>query len=201
MNKDTLLVARVVVAEVEGEGLQWVATTAAPYESLDNVDVSKEELGILYGMYRRTYASVNQRLNLRNQDQFFEYRRWILVADSAGRVIAFAMFKPTECGLKLGVVAHDSSDDAKGVVKTILRKTLKVDGVFAEVSDGVERVVEKEVPVLSRSDAKKVMRALGKEILRADEVSSCHYQREITNVGMKTKLLVGKPKVPPPLDR
>ncbi len=73
-------------------------------------------------------------------------------------------------------------------MKTILRLGLNVLGVYAEVSEGVERVLSGRVPEVPPAVAGRV---LGKAVeLHKD---GRHYTRDITNVGPKTKLLVGRP--------
>ena len=73
-------------------------------------------------------------------------------------------------------------------MKSLLRLGLNVRGVYGEVSGGVERVVAGRVPEVPPDVAEQV---LGKAV--EPHKDGRHYPREITNVGLKTKLLVGNP--------
>ena len=73
-------------------------------------------------------------------------------------------------------------------MKAILRLGFNVRGVYGEVSGGVERVVAGRVPEVPLDVAEQV---LGKAVKPHQD--GRHYTREITNVGPKTKLLVGSP--------
>jgi len=63
-----------------------------------------------------------------------------------------------------------------------------VDGVYAEVSGGLERVVTGRVPEVDPLAAAVV---LSKSV--AVDKDGRHYTREISRVGTKRKLLVGRP--------
>ena len=110
---------------------------------------------------------IDDRLNIGMPEALLEYNRWVMVVDRSGSVLAFACFKTTRHGLKLG---------------------LNVRGVYGEVSGGVERVVAGRVPEVPPDVAEQV---LGKAV--EPHKDGRHYPREITNVGLKTKLLVGNP--------
>jgi hypothetical protein len=105
-----------------------------------------------------------------------------------GLFLAFSCFKTTHYGLKLGLTASTDYAEGKAGVRTILRLGLHVPGDYAEVSEGVERVVTGRVPEVPSAVAARV---LGKAV--EPHQDGRHYTREITNVGTKTKLLVGKP--------
>lgn len=94
----------------------------------------------------------------------------------------------TQYGLKLGLTASGGDAGGKAAVKAILLLGLNVRGVYAEVSEGVERIVAGRVPEVRPDLAEQV---LGKAVVPHKD--GRHYTRDITNVGPKTKLLVGKP--------
>ena len=79
-------------------------------------------------------------------------------------------------------------DRSGSVVAFSCFKTTPYGRGYGEVSAGVERIVTGRVPEVAPSAAERV---LGKvvEVHRDGR----HYTRLITNVGAKTKLLVGKP--------
>ena len=82
----------------------------------------------------------------------------------------------------------DRVDRLNAYLKSLLRLGLNVRGVYGEVSGGVERVVAGRVPEVPPDVAEQV---LGKAV--EPHQDGRHYTREITNVGPKTKLLVGNP--------
>jgi hypothetical protein len=70
----------------------------------------------------------------------------------------------------------------------MLRQGLNVEGVYAEVSGALEVALAGHVPEVS---PKTVSRILGKPT--DEEPDGRHYLRVITNVGPKTKIMVGRP--------
>jgi hypothetical protein len=121
-------------------------------------------------------------------EALLEYNRWILVIGEKGKIEAFACFKTTAFGVKLGLAATDGSDRGKVALKVMLRQGLNVEGVYAEVSGGVEVALTGHVPEVSPN---AVSRILGKPT--TEEPDGRHYSRVITNLGPKKKVLVGRP--------
>ena len=103
-------------------------------------------------------------------------------------MLAFACFKTTSFGVKLGLMTADGSERGKAALKKILRLGLTVEGVYGEVSNGVKRTVAGRVPEVQLDVAARV---LNKEVTA--DPDGRHYSRVITNVGLKTKLMVGRP--------
>jgi len=189
VNPALFLVARLTPPSDE-ESFDWVTNDGAPFESIDPLDfLTAAEVGVLFDLYRNAYAALGLALNVSQPAELVEYNRWVIAEDVRGTTIAFVCFKTTSWGLKLGLVATDSSPEAKEWVKTILRRTLTQDAVYAEVSNGVEVAVQGHVPVVDVSTAREIL--VDKRI-EPDE-DGLHYQRTITNVGPKKKLMVGRP--------
>ena len=188
MNDGRFLVARVAAGSL-GESLEWLASDEPPFQPVDPLDfLSSAEIAEVYDLYRTRYLRIDDRLNIGMPEALLEYNRWVMVVNRSGSVLAFACFKTTQHGLKLGLTA--ASDDAGGKValKSLLRLGLNVRGVYGEVSGGVERVVAGRVPEVPPDVTEQV---LGKAV--EPHKNGRHYTREITNVGPKTKLLVGNP--------
>ena len=184
----SFLVARVAPGSL-GESLKWLASDKPPFQPVDPLDfLSSTEIAAVYELYRTQYLRIDDRLNTGMPEAFLEYDRWVLVVDRSETVLAFACFKTTHYGLKLGLTAAGDDAACRAALKAILRLGLNVAGVYGEVSGGVERVVAGRVPEVSAFVAKQV---LGK-VVEAHK-DGRHYTREITNVGPRTKLLVGSP--------
>jgi len=188
VNDGLFLVAR-VAADSLGETLNWLGSDEPPFQPVDPLDfLSSADVMAIYDLYRTKYLRLDAKLNIRTPEGLLEYNRWVIVVDRSGRVLAFCCFKTTHHGLKLGLTAATEDAQGKAQVKTVLRLGLNVPGVYAEVSEGVERVVSGRVPEVPPAVAAAV---LGKTVTPHDD--GRHYTREITNVGARTKLLVGTP--------
>ena len=168
------------------DGLFLVARVAV--DSLGEDFLNSAEVVAAYDLYRTQYLRLDARLNIRTPAALLEYNRWVIVVDRSGSVLAFACFKTTQHGLKLGLTAASDDAGGKAALKSLLRLGLNVRGVYGEVSGGVERVVAGRVPEAPPDVAEQV---LGKTV--EPHKDGRHYTREITNVGPKTKLLVGNP--------
>lgn len=188
MNDSRFLVARVLPESMDG-GVDWLGADEPPYQPMDPVDfVVSPEIGEIYALYQSQYSLLDEALNVPMPEALLEYNRWVVVVDESDRVLGFACYKTTEHGLKLGLTASDGSARSRTAVKAILRLGLDLPGVYAEVSGAVENVVTGHVPELSPALAERVL-----EKPVEQDADGRHYHREITNVGLKTKLLVGHP--------
>ena len=145
--------------------------------------------GEAFGLYREAYSALDPALNVSQPAELAEYNRWLIVQDVRGAIVAFICFKTTSWGLKLGLVATNDSPEAKDAVKTILRRVLAEDAVYAEVSNGVELALRGHVAVIDASMAQEIL--VGKRI--EPDADGLHYRRIISNVGPKKKLMVGQP--------
>ena len=178
MNDGSFLVARVAPDSL-GETLEWLGSDEPPFQPVDPLDfLSSAEIVAVYELYRTQYLRIDDRLNIGMPEALLEYNRWVIVVDRSGNVLAFSCYKTTRHGLKLDLTAASDDAGGKAALKAVLRLGLNVRGVYGEVSGGVERVVAGHVPEVPPDMAEQV---LG------------YYTREITNVGRKTKLLVGNP--------
>lgn len=190
MNDSGFLVARVRSIAAD-ESMAWLMTDGPPFEPADPLDFLNSDANDVFELYKSTYLRIDSRLNVGMPEALLEYNRWVLVIDDDKNLLAFACYKTTESGLKLGLVAAAEDPAGKTVVKVILRQSLNVAGAYAEVSEGVERVVVGHVPEVPVAEVERVLH----KSVEPDE-DGRHYEREITNVGRKRKLLVGLPLRP-----
>lgn len=188
MKDDAFLVARVAADSLDGP-LDWLVAGERPFEPMDPLDfLGSAELAAVYDLYRSQYMRPDPRLNIRSPAALLQYNRWVIVICDAQTVVAFACFKTTPHGLKLGLTASIGDVAGKAAVKAIVRLGLNVPGVYGEVSDGVERFVSGWVPEVHPRIAGIVL----EKTVQPHE-DGRHYTRVITNVGPKLKLLVGRP--------
>ena len=165
---------------------------AAPFTPEDPIDfLLGTEIQEAFALYEEQYKKLDAQLNVQMPEALLEYNRWVLVIDLAGQLVAFACFKTMDDGLKLGILATNGALDAKTAAKTIVRAALVLDGVYAEVSGGLERTLAGQVTMVASADAEIV---LGKPIERLPD--GVHYRRQIANVGLRTKVMVGRPHLP-----
>lgn len=193
MTSGLFLVAR-FEPEALGEDVEWLAGEDSPFESADPLDFLESEIGPIFKLYKATYGKLGPLLNVQMPGALLEYNRWVLMVDEEGDVLAFACFKTTQWGVKLGLAAADlgaRSSAAKDALKRMLRKGLNVDGVYAEVSDRLELVLSGDVPEVPPDLAERI---LGKAT--TEDADGRHYSRDVTNVGRKRKLMVGRPFQP-----
>lgn len=187
MNASLFLVARIATGASFGQA-DWIGSDGPPFECVDPVDFLSTDIDAIYDIYSAQYLKIDPTLNVRMPEALLEYNRWLLVTDGNGLIRAFVCFKTTRFGLKLGLAASSGCPEAKATLKGILRNSLSVEGVYGEVSGGVEAVVSGHAPQVSAGAAQVV---LGKTI-DPDE-DGAHYTREIANVGPRRKVMVGYP--------
>lgn len=191
MDHGRFLVARFSVNEVP-QSWAWLPSDDSPLEDRDPIDfLADGDAEAIYALYKTEYSKLDEKLNVQMPEALLDYNRWLLLLDETDGLVAFVGFKTTEAGVKLCVLATNGTPQAKRAIKEVARGVLQTDGVFAEVSGGLERVLAGHVAEVTFSDAEKI---LGKTLQRMSDGN--HYQREITNVGLRTKLLVGKPLSP-----
>lgn len=169
-----------------------MTSTDAPYEAIDPVDLDDELLDAVYGMYRFTYGAIDERFNIPDRHALFEYDRWLLIDDDAGGLLGFVLLKTTAFGLKIGLAASDRSAEGRSAVRSFHERVFFVDGVYAEVSDAMERIA-------SKNDAPRVTAAVAQLVLADKKLEAhedgYHYTRSITGIGDRLKIMVGKPDV------
>ena len=118
-----------------------------------------------------------------------DYPLWELWFGSEGDPHTFILYKQTEWGLKRAVNGSDGSPDGRDTNRNQIQKGF-VPGIYGEVSEGVEHIALKAgVPVVCSCDVERI---IGKRITPLAD--GMHYEREITGVGLKTKILAGYPK-------
>jgi hypothetical protein len=189
MVSNVFLVAR-VCADALSENLEWVTATDAPYQAVDPIDFDDELLDAAFAMYVATYSAIDSRFNIPDKYALFEYNRWLLIEDDDGNLLGFVLMKTTAFGLKIGLTASDRSASGKKAVRGFHERVFFVEGVYAEVSDAMERIVSKKhVPMVRAADAQQV---LADKPLKAHD-DGYHYTRTITGIGDRVKIMVGKP--------
>jgi len=188
VRQELFLVARLTLAELEEE-MAWLVGDDSPFEPLDPIDfLTGPDLKRVYDLYRATYSRFDSKLNAEMPEALLEFNRWVLIVDDDDSLFAFACFKTTPTGLKLGLTTSDGRAEGKVAVVQLARKALNVEGVFGEVSPPIESELVGHVPEVP---AELVGAILAKTIdIQSDRR---HYSREITNVGSKMKLMVGRP--------
>jgi hypothetical protein len=124
----------------------------------------------------------------------FKYNRWILVINEKNKRVGFVLGKATEFGFKVSLLGHDGSDEGKQAIIDFLKKAFNVEGVYGEVSHGVEQVVAGHAPLVPTDIALTVLSP--KEIKPSKD--GHHYKRKIMPLsGLQEKVMVGKPIVDP----
>jgi len=176
--------------QAETEPLDWVTKDGGLYRTLDVIDIEQEMIQRLWDLYSAAYQGVSDNLLAKGSYHFIKYQRWVLIADPKGDICAFALFKETQYGCKLGLAAADlKSRPAKRALVTFLIKVFQVRGVYAEVSDRIRELVEGRVPEVRPGVAAKVL--FPKKIATSQDRRS--YQRTLPNIGVVTKMMVGRP--------
>jgi hypothetical protein len=102
--------------------------------------------------------------------------------------MSFALFKTTSFGLKLGLVATTPTPSVRSAMKCFLRQVLNIEGVYAEVSDRLEQVLDGFTLIIPSTLADDLTAKSTHPL-----PDGLHYERHITNVGKRSKLLVGRP--------
>ena len=188
MNDSSFLVARVLPESV-GDDLAWLQSGQPPYDPVDPLDfLAGEEIESVYELYKTQYSRLDPELNVQMPEALLEFNCWVLIVNETGAVLAFACYKTMPHGLKLGLIASGDSKRGKDALNTLLRVGLNVPGVYGEVSGAIEHLAAGYAPEIPAEQAGRV---LDKQVEPDDD--GMHYRREITNVGFKTKLLMGKP--------
>jgi hypothetical protein len=186
---DLFFVARVNADDLS-ERLDWVATVNEPYQAVDPIDLDDELLEAIFDMYITTYSAIDSRFNIPDKYALFEYNRWLIIEDDHGNLLGFVLLKTTAAGFKIGLTASDGSPKGRQTVRGFHERVFFVEGIYAEVSDAMERIVLKaHVPKVRATDAESVLE--GKQLEVHED--GYHYTRSITRIGDRVKIMVGKP--------
>lgn len=187
MNPDLFLVAKIANSNF-GDDAAWLAGAEHPYVSIDPIDFAAgQEIQEVFRLYENVYRPLDP-LNVLTPEQLIEFNRWVLIVDAKNTVIGFVALKTTSSGLKLCLTATDGSAAAKTAIKALNRNGLNVPGIYAEVSGRLEEVVNGHVPIVPQALVEQVLQ----KSVKPDK-DGRHYTREIKNVGLKRKILVGRP--------
>jgi len=154
-------------------------------------DIDFEETGELqqrYELYKEAYSRFEPKLFLKTPDEMLRYQRWVEYHNAAGEAVAVLCFKPHSRGWKLALLFTDGERSSKKRAIECARKILNVEGVFGELSDGLEEKIAGHSPFVPSKYAGDI---LAKKVRVIDKY---HYERNLRNVGNKVKVLAGKPK-------
>ena len=118
-----------------------------------------------------------------------KYNRWILLENEDGNVCTFMLYSSKSYGIKLGITASDNSSVAKKALIMFHINAFNVVGVIGEISPPLEKVIIDKIPSIKSTHVSTI---LNKEIMPLAD--GYHYKRNISNLGTKTKILVGRLK-------
>jgi hypothetical protein len=116
VNQGLFLVANIGCTALD-EDLGWLCDDETPYEATDPLDfLQGDEIAAVYELYESLYRDIDQKLNIQMPEALLEFNRWIIFRDDTEAVVAFACFKTTEAGLKLGVAATNGQESGKSAL-------------------------------------------------------------------------------------
>lgn len=184
-------IAIIAVDSVKRRSFSWLAAGGKPFIQLDPADIEDDLIDSVFNLYKNVYSQINTTLLIRDKYALLKYTRWIILIDDKKHTVGFLLCREHKNGIKVGLTAASDSKEAKKAVVELNRKAFNVAGVFGEVSPPLEKVLRGHVPELSASDAAKVMQP-SKKINRVAKDGK-HYWRGIKNIGVKRKMMVGRP--------
>lgn len=159
--------------------------------SCDTVSGTKRVtyLNAVWDMYTHTYKAIGL-IVTSPFDLLSEFPIWELCLDADNIPHAFGMSKPTPFGLKSGLSGHDGTPDGKSMALMMLRSKFKRPGFYSEMSHrALDIVLAAGAPVVCASYVSKI---LGKDVEPAED--GIHYKRNISGVGVVSKVMVGHPR-------
>ncbi|ACL04419.1 hypothetical protein Dalk_2727 [Desulfatibacillum aliphaticivorans] len=170
--------------------LDWAAAGGPPFQTVDLFKIEQFTIDRIWELYKNAYGELSKGLFLRNVFSFQKYVRWILFVNDSKIIEAFAFFKKHQNGTKLGIIcANFKKMDARDAVIDFLRLVFHVEGVFGEVSDRVEARLSGYVPIVDPQLAKRILHPKQIQI----DGDGKHYTRDLRNIGVVKKMMVGKP--------
>lgn len=148
----------------------------------------KEYLSHVYDMAVLTYQSVG--LPFSSPSDLLQEDYWVVFIHD-GQPVAFNLYKTTKFGLKSTLSGSDGSPAGKSLAVANLRTRFKAKSVYGEVSHKVEAIsLAAGAPIIP---VKYVPYILGKDV--QPSADGMHYTRSITGVGLKEKIMVGRPNL------
>lgn len=188
MPHNSLLIARFCIDSKEYSNLNWLVELVNPYKEFDSIEVPDKLLEHIFFLYKQAYKS-DSKLLIKDKYALFKYNRWILLENEDGNICTFMLYSSKNYGIKLGITASDGSRIAKKALIMFHIKAFNVVGVIGEISPPLEKKIIDEIPKIKAS---KVSAIIDKVIISLKD--GYHYKREITNIGKKIKILVGRLK-------
>lgn len=147
----------------------------------------EDHLDDVWAMVQNSYVSIGVKVSSPSEI-LSKYEVWDLNMQE-GRPIAFSLNHRTQFGFKLGLIGSNGSIEGKSVLARNIRTIFNRDGYYAEVFHKVKDIaLASGAPVVC---ATYVSEVLGKPIEPVDEIS---YRRNISGVGLVTKVMVGFPR-------
>lgn len=195
MNDDLFLYALLPISSAKGTAEWMVDNSHAHYHTVDIVDFPEDLLENVFELYEASYGSYKSQL-ISHSHGLLKYNRWIMFYDDDDpekRIVCFGLFKTTNFGLKSGLTGSDGSKNGKRAVLSFKISSFNTQGVFGEISGRLEERIIKDVPAVTFEKAKAILEHFGKTDVKIK--SGNHYSREIGNLGVVVKIMVGLPGV------
>lgn len=187
----TLRIAIIQLNSVSRRSFKWITSSNKPFVECDAIDIDDDLLTAVYNLYRKVYGKISSTLYIPDKYYLLKYTCWIILVDQSGKLAGFMLCRDHRCGIKLGLTAKADTEGAKKAVVELNRKALNVQKVFAEVSPPLENVLKGYVPLVKATDAVKVLNPTHK--IKSIHKDGYHYTRQISRIGNKKKVMVGKP--------
>lgn len=167
------------------------------YRNVDVLDFPQEYINQVFTLYEKSYQKYTKKNNsqlISDPQGLLKYNRWILFyreSDPDKNMVCFSLFKTTEFGLKSSLSGTNGSKEGKQSIISFKIRSFNTFGGFGEISDRLEELILKEVPVVEFKTAKRILKGLGKK--EVIETSNNHYKRKIGDLGIIEKIMVGLP--------
>ncbi len=168
------------------------------YQNVDVLDFPQELTNQVFDLFEKTYRRYikkNTKLLISHSDGLLKYNRWILFYrkdDPEKKIVSFFLFRTTDFGLKSGLTGSDGTKEGKKSVISFKIKSFNTFGGFGEISGRLEKLIINDVPVVEFEVAKNILKQLGKtDVVKT---TNNHYSREIGNLGIVEKIMVGLPE-------
>jgi len=172
---------------------RFVSATTG-WETVNSRTLEESEMDSIWEQFVATY----KKLGLTHSSiaaMMSEYDVWEVFREGFA-ILAFAVSKRTPFGIKLGLLGSDGTPAGKTALKSFLSTNYKRSGHYGEVSHGVEHVALKaNAPVVCATNVGGVIKK------KIDPLpDGVHYVRNLTGIGMVTKILIGIPRGVPTTD-
>jgi hypothetical protein len=183
-------IAQIDLSKGRLQSFSWLSKDKAPFTPIDFLNIPPLIIRQTYLLYKAIYSKFDKTLLIQHEDLLIEFTRWVIFKDKSNLVAAFALYKKNQCGVKMCLTGSIDDKNVKDFMIKWHRKTLKINGVYSEVSPSIENILRSYVPEVKASDAQKV---LGPNKKIAPSKDGYHYARNLSNIGNREKLWSGNP--------